>query len=153
MPPAFSPQTLRFLTHLAGSYQHWKGEALVAGQATLSPEALGAALFEMPEPLVAHGVEADPIFCFGNRAALTLWEMRWEDFTRLPSRMSAPPASATQQDRNRLMAEALTKGFVDDYAGLRVSATGRLFEIRDTVLWNVVDGQGRRLGQAAAVRG
>jgi hypothetical protein len=152
MPP-FSPQTLAFLTALAASYRHWKGEALVPGQAGLAPAALAAALFDLPLPLVAHGAEADPIFCFGNRAALKLWEMSWADFTRLPSRQSAEAAAGIQQDRNAALAAAMARGFVDDYAGTRVSATGKRFEIRNCTLWNVVDAQGNRLGQAALVGG
>jgi hypothetical protein len=46
----------------------------------------------------------------------------------------------------------LEKGFVDGYARVRINATGRRFEIRNCTLRNVVDGKGKRLGQATLVR-
>ena len=49
------------------------------------------ALFEAPFAVLAHGTQPDPIFFYGNATALRLWEMSFEAFTRLPSRMSAEP--------------------------------------------------------------
>jgi hypothetical protein len=40
-------------------------------------------------------------------------------------------------------------GFIDDYAGVRVSATGRRFRIERAVVWNLLDEAGRLHGQAA----
>ena len=37
-------------------------------------------------------------------------------------------------------------GYIDDYSGVRISASGRRFVIRDAVVWNVVDAQGRHHG-------
>lgn len=153
MLPHLAPASLAFARLLAESHAHWKGEPLVPGQAGLSDAALAQALYALKFPVVAHGTEADPVFCYANAAALALWEMEWQAFTRLPSRLSAADEADVQGDRNRLLAAALQRGFVDDYAGTRVSATGKRFEIRNTTLWNVVDAEGRRLGQAAVVRG
>ncbi|WP_443747802.1 MEKHLA domain-containing protein [Asticcacaulis solisilvae] len=111
------------------------------------------ALFEASCPIVSHGTQADPIFCYANRAALDLWEMDWDSFTRLPSRLSAETNTETQADRNGHLEEALKHGFVEGLSGIRISSTGRRFEIRDTVLWNVVDAQGVRHGQAAIIGG
>ncbi len=41
-------------------------------------------------------------------------------------------------------------GFIDDYAGVRVSATGRRFRIEAATVWNLVDAAGALHGQAAA---
>lgn len=117
----------------------------------LDDGALAAALWEMPEPLVAHGTEADPVFCHANRAALDLWEMDWDGFTRLPSRRSAEADGAIQSDRSALLARAMERGWVGDYAGLRISASGRRFRIAQTVLWTVTDARGQRHGQAALI--
>jgi hypothetical protein len=96
-----------------------------------------------PCPIVAHGIEADPIFRWANPAALSLWEMDWAAFTRLPSRRSAEEDGAIQSDRSRYLAEAKAQGFIRDYRGIRISAKGRRFAIRATI-WTVAD-----LGQAA----
>lgn len=104
------------------------------------------------DPIVSHGTEADPIFRWANPAALALWEMDWDDFTRLPSRQSAADTVEVQADRSRLLTEAREKGWVSGYRGIRVSATGRRFVIEDTVLWTVRDANGVIHGQAALIR-
>ena len=42
-----------------------------------------------------------------------------------------------------------SQGYIDDYAGVRVSRTGRRFRIQGATVWNLTGGQGRHLGQAA----
>ena len=42
------------------------------------------------------------------------------------------------------------QGFIRDYAGVRIAASGRRFRIDDAVVWNLVDADGVRHGQAAA---
>lgn len=114
-------------------------------------EALAEALFDAPSPIVSHGTQPDPVFRYANQAALDLWEMDWETFTALPSRLSAETSCETQADRNSHLEEALKHGFVRNLSGIRVSRTGRRFEIRDTILWNVADDKGILHGQAAII--
>lgn len=116
----------------------------------LTGRALGQP-WSLPNPLVAHGIQADPVFCYANAAALALWEMDWDSFTALPSRQSAQDDPAIQADRSRYLAEAATRGWVADYQGIRISATGRRFRIADTILWTVTDTAGQRHGQAALI--
>src|SRR3569623_395927 len=52
-------------------------------------------LWMLPTVVVAHGTEADPVFFYGNRAALTLFEFPARAFVALPSRLSA---EADEQD-------------------------------------------------------
>ena len=104
-------------------------------------------LFHAPFGLVSHGMEADPIFNFGNAAALKLFETSWEAFTRLPSRESAEPIS--RKERAVLLERVSTEGFIDDYRGVRISASGRRFRIEQATVWNLVDASGRPWGQAA----
>ena len=105
----------------------------------------------LSQPLVSHGTEDDPIFRYANPAALTLWEMDWDSFTKLPSRLSAQDDPAIQTDRSAYLAQAAVKGIVSDYQGIRISATGRRFRIAETILWTVTDLDGIRLGQAALI--
>lgn len=104
-------------------------------------------LFEAPFVVLSHGTQADPVLNYGNALALQLWEMPFEQFTTTPSRLTAEPM--LREDRQRLLETAARKGFIDDYAGVRISATGRRFHIRDVILWNVSDEGGCILGQAA----
>jgi hypothetical protein len=104
-------------------------------------------LYDAPVVIVSHGCEADPVFWFANRTAQRLWELDWEHFTRLPSRRSAEPDE--QSTRDALLQRVATHGFIDDYRGVRISATGRRFRIERAVVWNLVDPQRVRIGQAA----
>ena len=126
------------------SYQHWTGQSLF--DLSVAPQELAQLLFEAPFAVVSHGTEVDPIFNYGNQTALKLWELSWEEFTKMPSRKSVP--EAIQQERNNLLAEATTKGFVDNYSGIRISSTGKRFFIECT-LWNLLDDNNQKCGQAA----
>jgi class 3 adenylate cyclase len=142
--PAFLPAAADYARLLAESFARVVGRPLCSGEPAL-------ALWNQPRPLVSHGTEADPIFRYANRAALTLWQMDWDAFTRLPSRLSAESAQDIQSDRDRYLSEAAARGFVESYAGIRISATGQRFRISETVLWTVSDALGRRHGQAALI--
>jgi hypothetical protein len=106
-----------------------------------------AALWSAPSAVVAHGVEDDPLFFFGNRAALAAFECDVEGFVGMPSRHSAEPE--LRDERQRLLDRVSSDGFIDDYRGIRISATGRRFRIEQAIVWNLVDENGLRHGQAA----
>lgn len=146
-----SPATRAYARLLADSFARTVGRDLIPGYGAMDDGTLTAALRDMAAPLVSHGTEPDPIFRYANTAALTLWQMEWDPFTRLPSRRSAEAEPDIQGDRARLLKAALEKGWVSDYQGIRISAKGRRFLIRDTVLWTVTDKQGQRHGQAALI--
>jgi hypothetical protein len=78
------------------------------------------ALFEAEFCVVSHSTEDDPVFNYGNKSALELFESKWQDFTRLPSRHSAEPQ--IRAERDRLLDSVAKNGFIDDYKGVRVSA-------------------------------
>lgn len=146
-----SPATRAYARLLAESFARTVGRDLIPGYRRMDDNALTAALRDMAAPLVSHGTETDPVFRYANTAALILWEMEWDQFTKLPSRLSAEAEPDIQGDRARLLAAAIKKGWVADYQGIRISAKGRRFMIRDTVLWTVTDAQGVRHGQAALI--
>ena len=110
-------------------------------------EGLAAAVRRAPFVLVAHDRSPDPVFVYGNDTALALFETDWWSFTRLPSRLSAEPDA--QHERERLLQGVAERGYISDYRGVRVSATGRRFAIEDAVVWDVVDDHGTLRGQAA----
>jgi len=107
------------------------------------------ALFEVPFCVVSHNTEADPVFNYGNKAALELFEMSWADFTRLPSRLSAEEQN--REERERLLARVAEHGFIDDYKGVRISASGKRFLVENSIVWNLIDEDGTYRGQAAVL--
>jgi hypothetical protein len=106
-------------------------------------------LYEAPAALLMHGTEADPVFCYANRTAQGLWGLTWEEFIRLPSRLSAEPL--VQAERERLLARVRAHGFIDDYQGVRIAKQGTRFRIFGAVVWMVVI-DGTTYGQAALFR-
>lgn len=106
-------------------------------------------LYNAPFALVSHGVEEDPIFNYGNVKAQELWEMSWNEFVKMPSRSSA--GILEQKDRDALLREAKEKGYVGQYFGMRISKSGKIFEIQDTVLWTLYDENNVYKGQAAFI--
>ena len=106
-------------------------------------------LYEAPFCVVSHNTEADPVFNYANKAALQLFEMKWHEFTKMPSRLSAEPQ--LREERERLLARVTEQGFIDDYTGVRISASGRRFFVEDAIVWNLIDENGAYHGQAAAL--
>jgi len=79
--------------------------------------------------------------------ALELFGMDFAAFTRLPSRFSAEPL--LREERALLLERVARDGFIDDYSGIRIAASGRRFRIERATVWNLVDAAGMRHGQAA----
>lgn len=125
--------------------------ACVVGRPLLERGALPdpwTALWLAPKAIVAHGIQADPVFCYGNHMALELFELDFAAFTALPSRFSAEPMA--REERAILLERVSRFGFIDDYAGIRISSTGKRFRIERATVWNLVDEAGLYRGQAAA---
>lgn len=108
---------------------------------------IAKSLFEADFVVVSHGTEDDPIFNYGNRRALALFEMSWQEFVVLPSRNSAEPLH--RDARETLMNTVREKGFIDNYEGTRISRSGRRFHISNAVVWNIINADNVLLGQAA----
>jgi hypothetical protein len=142
------PETAFVVTHtalMARSLRRWTGRELWRGAD--DPSVLSRAVFEAPFALVSHGTEADPTLNYGNRTALGLWEMTWDELVRTPSRFTA---EAPNREEGARLREAVTRrGFIDDYTGVRVSKTGRRFRISRATVWNLIEEDGQYRGQAA----
>lgn len=142
-----SEQNLYRVEHvnlLRQSFQQLVGRDLV--QANLSAVEAAQTIYEAPFVVVSHDTAADPVFNYGNKAALQLFEMNWQEFTALPSRQSAEPPN--REERARLLAAVSTQGFIENYAGVRISKSGRRFRIEQATVWNL-NAHDRYLGQAA----
>ena len=130
---------------LARSLRHWTGRALVPG--VTEAHELARRVFAAPFAVLSHGTEADPVLNYGNQAALSLWERPWEELTRTPSRFTAE--APNREERARLLAEVTSRGFIDNYSGVRIGRTGRRFRIARATVWNLLDDAGTPCGQAA----
>jgi len=131
---------------LVDSYHHLTGKVLL-DVVPDDPHDLADVLWSAPRAVVAHGTEDDPVFFYGNRLALQLFEMSFEEFTQLPSRLSAE--APLREERAMLLKQVTQRGFVDNYSGMRIAKSGRCFLIANGTVWNLVDEQGMRHGQAA----
>lgn len=136
---------MHWTQRLLDSYRHWIGRDLI--ERTGDPEFQARTLFESPLVVVSHGTEVDPILNYGNRTALDLWEMTWEQLIRTPSRLTAEPVN--RAEREWMLEQARVRGFIDTYRGIRVSGTGRRFLVENALIWNVLDADHQRIGQAA----
>lgn len=143
--PWMDPEVVQWSRWLLDSYRHWIGRDLMGRIG--DREFQSRALFESPKVVVSHGTEADPILNYGNRRALDLWEMTWEQLVKTPSRLTAEPVN--RAEREWMLEQARTRGYVDTYRGVRISATGRRFLVENALVWNVLDSQGQQVGQAA----
>lgn len=136
--PALAARVAR----IAHSHLRLTGRALVPPSADPVGE-----LWHAPQVIVAHGTGPDPVFFFGNAAALATFECDLADFLTMPSRLSAAPAE--REARAAFMARVMRTGFVDDYSGWRISRRGRRFLIPCGTVWNLIEADGSLHGQAA----
>ncbi len=134
---------------MARSLMRWTGRRLFDGN--LDSAELARTVFEAPFVLVSHGTEADPILNYGNRTALDLWEMTWEELTHTPSRLTAE--APNREERARLLEQVTRNGFIDNYSGVRISKNGRRFRIHKATVWNLLTTEETPCGQAAMFEG
>lgn len=130
---------------LLGSYKHWTGKELVNSEDRLEDQA--KKIFYASFAIVSHNTADDPVFNYGNETALKLFQMDWQQFTKLQSRKSAEPIN--REERDRLLKRVTEDGFIDDYGGVRITASGKRFMIENATVWNVMDESGKYHGQAA----
>lgn len=144
-PAADNGYCVDHINCLRRSFRSLLGEDLVDSR--LSPVDAALLIYRASYVVVSHGVGPDPIFNYGNQAALNLFEMSWSEFTRLPSRQSAEPPN--QAERAELLAEVTRQGYIRHYSGVRIAKSGRRFRIQDVTVWNLVDSRKADYGQAA----
>lgn len=137
-----TPAAARRIALIAQSHLRLTGRGLVP--ASSDPV---TALWEAPAVILAHGIEPDPLFFFANRAGLERFETSLGAFLGSPSRFSAE--APNRAERQLLLDRVSRDGFIDDYAGVRISANGRRFRIEAATVWNLIDAEGVNHGQAA----
>lgn len=104
-------------------------------------------IWHAPFVLASHTADSNPLFAYANRTALKLFEMDWSQLVRTPSARSAE--AVHQTERTELLEKVDKKGYIDNYSGIRISARGRRFRVKNVIIWNLKDNRGQRVGQAA----
>ncbi|NOS89007.1 MAG: MEKHLA domain-containing protein [Methylococcaceae bacterium] len=130
---------------LNNSYRYWLSQDLMPP--CTSAASFAKQLFYAPFALVSHNTALDPVFNYANLKALELFELGWDDFTRLPSRLSAE--TPNQAERERALAIVSRNGYLYPYEGVRIASSGKRFCIKNAVIWNLLDQHQQAQGQAA----
>ena len=124
---------------------------LFRSPADLSPEAAARWLDEEADFCVlAHDASADPRFVYANDITLRCFGYSADEFIGLPSRLSAE--APNREERDALLQRVSRDGFATGYRGLRIAKDGTRFWIENVTVWNLLDANGMRIGQAATYR-
>lgn len=130
---------------LIRSCRRWTGRDLV--DPALPPVDAARALYYAPFVVLSHDTAPDPCFTYANATAQRLFEIPWSEFVGMPSGHSAEPVA--RAERERLLARVARDGYIENYSGVRIARSGRRFQVRNALVWNLVDEAGNYAGQAA----
>ena len=98
-------------------------------------------------PIASH--DTNGFFNYLNKAALSLFKVTKDQVIGRSTTMTAPKSE--QKQRNELLNQVNSFGFIDNYKGIRVTSDGELFQIEDATIWNVVDKNSHKMGQAVII--
>lgn len=140
-----TPHTVQWCQYLLDSYAHWLGQELIERDGT--PLEQAERLFNSNFVVASHGIERDPVLNYGNRRALNLWMMDWQQFTQTSSRLTAE--APNREERERMLEQAKTQGYISDYRGIRISSTGQRFLVDKAIIWNIHTANATMIGQGA----
>ena len=140
-----NPWVIEWTQYVLDSYVRLVKKELILREGT--PLEQAERLYSSPFIVASHGLEDDPILNYGNQATLDLWEMDWEQFTQIPSRLTAEPMN--REERTRMLEQARKHGYISDYRGVRISKSGKRFLVERATVWNAQKPDGTPLGQAA----
>lgn len=135
----------RYAVILRDSLRRWTNKDLL--DVELDPKSYAEQLYRAPFALMSHDSNVDPVFNYANLTAQNLFELSWDEYTSLPSRLSAE--SNNREERARLLDLVNANGYMDNYQGVRISSTGRRFRIQRAIVWNLIDEDQHFCGQAA----
>ena len=98
-------------------------------------------------PIASH--DTNGFFNYLNKSALSLFKVTNDQVIGRSTTMTAPKSE--QKQRNELLNQVNSHGFIDNYKGIRVTSDGELFQIEDATIWNVVDKNSHKMGQAVII--
>ena len=112
-----------------------------------SLDRLGEQVFNADFYLLSHNTATDPVLTYGNQQVLDRWEISWQELISM--RSSDTAKSIDRSQRSMLMAQVKQHNYISGYSGVRVSKTGKEFQILDAIIWNLFLTDGSFYGQAA----
>lgn len=137
-----------FFELLADSYARLLGQSLVPPDLPVA-DATEWLYESAPFAVLAHNTDPDPVFIYGNKAAQRRFGYTWDEITRLPSRLSAE--APNREERQRFLERVQRFGYESGYQGVRITKSGRRFMIEEATLWQLLDANGKRHGQAVVI--
>jgi hypothetical protein len=143
--PWLTPEQQRLAAGILSSFERAFGRPLLAG---VSAANAAQHLFRADTVVLAHDGSADPALIYANAAALQLWERSWAAMIGMPSRLTAEPQE--RASRAQMLATALQQHASEGYSGVRISNSGRRFQIHNARLWTLLSPDDQPCGQAAA---
>jgi hypothetical protein len=148
--PWLTPPQRQLASCILRSHRAGFGQPLLSER---DPAHQPQALFACPTVVLAHdgsdpGGDPGPRLIYANAAALRLWERPWGQMLGLPSRLTAEPQE--RNGRAQVLLRARHQHAIGGYSGVRISGSGRRFQIRNARLWTLWDADGQPCGQAAA---
>jgi len=152
-PPWLSQEVLQRLEALQAGHLQAFGRSLLPVDPTSPARLRAQELFVAPEVVLAHdgvdpGQDPGPRLIYANRAALRLWRRSWAEMVGMPSRLTAEPQQ--RRSRSEALSQALRRGGIRDYGGIRVDSQGRRFQLSGARIWSLRAADGEPCGQAAA---
>ena len=143
--PWLTPAKQQLAHCILRSFERAFGRPLLAGdRGAHAPQEL----FGADTVVLAHDGGTDPALIYANAAALQLWERTWAEMIGMPSRLTAEPQE--RAGRARMLATALEQHASEGYTGVRISKSGRRFQIHNARLWTLWGPGDQPCGQAAA---
>ena len=146
--PWLTPGKQHLAHCILGSFDRAFGRPLLAGGELHDARQASQLLFRADTVVLAHDGSSDPALIYANAAALRLWERRWAEMIGMPSRLTAEPRE--RADRARMLASARQQHANEGYSGVRISQSGRRFQIHNARLWTLWGPGDQPCGQAAA---
>eukprot|EP00271_Cylindrocystis_brebissonii_P002248 TRINITY_DN12699_c0_g1_i1.p1 TRINITY_DN12699_c0_g1~~TRINITY_DN12699_c0_g1_i1.p1 ORF type:complete len:256 (-),score=42.92 TRINITY_DN12699_c0_g1_i1:548-1315(-) len=142
--PYLSGEVIMHSLAVIDSYFRATGKPIFPSSVEISVAA--KALWELPRVVVTQGTEEDPLYNYGNKAALDLFEMDWPTFTSSVARKWAPEEEQTAHSE---LVKSAVQG-VQDIGGLvRVTSSGQTFKISQGAWWALTTLDGEPFGQGA----
>ncbi len=146
--PWVSQKILNILDLITTSYEDTFQEPILTSiESYESNIDKGKALFNMRNPLIAHNHTKIPCLIYANAAALSLWNYEWNQMIGMPSHLTAPKNKRKQ--RQEILEKSLKLDKIIGYEGIRVDSNGKLFSIKNTKIWTILDKDNCVYGQAA----
>jgi hypothetical protein len=146
--PWLTPGKQHLARCILSSFERAFGRPLLAGGDGAGSPHAPQELFAADTVVLAHDGSTDPALIYANAAALQLWERSWAEMIGMPSRLTAEPQE--RAGRARMLATALQEHASEGYTGVRISKSGRRFQIHNARLWTLWGPGDQPCGQAAA---